>query len=99
MLIGGIPVSVYGLEELSNADSECGVLFVLHGRFGNRADPPITRLIKAIRERTAQEKAAGAKGKQLVIVALDQRNHGQRLFSKDRVRTQVSRRCGVLNST
>ena len=89
LLIGGIPLTVYGLESLSNSPESlagCAVLFILHGRFGNRADPPATRLIKAILERTAKERAAGGKGKEMIVVSLDQRNHGERLFSKDRVR-------------
>ena len=92
-LIGGIPVTVYGLEELTNSSTGCAVLFVLHGRFGNRADPPITRLINAARAKAA---AGKGRGKELLIVSLDQRNHGERLFSKDRVRALVTRRCATL---
>ena len=89
MLIGGIPVTLHNAEALvpaSGAITEVAVLFVLHGRFGNRKDKPVTRLINAILERTAKEKAAGGAGKNCVIVALDQRNHGERLVNKDRVR-------------
>ena len=67
--IGGIPVTIVGLNSNSTA-SVVGV-FILHGRGGNRHDH-----IDLAIEMHHQSKASSLK---LVVFLIDQRNHGDRL--------------------
>ncbi|SCZ99637.1 BZ3500_MvSof-1268-A1-R1_Chr3-1g06176 [Microbotryum saponariae] len=85
--IGGIAAHVYGLSSPLLRNTSSGVpdtaegvtvLFFLHGRFGHSLEPRYVKPIQSFLE------AAERAGKKLVVIAFDQRNHGQRTVDKDR---------------
>lgn len=63
--VGGIPIQLYGIDQLPQDTSRNGltVLFFLHGRFGSAQEPKMvrwcTKLIESSRE---HRQAAGGQG-------------------------------------
>lgn len=71
--VGGLPVHVFGLDQLEHAQNEVAVLFLLHGRLGKWEDnlENIDAILSHVQSRE----------KGLLVVTFDQRNHGHRLVS------------------
>ncbi|KPV73132.1 uncharacterized protein RHOBADRAFT_55354 [Rhodotorula graminis WP1] len=87
LVVGGLPVTVYGLDHLTRpqpgqtATKPVAVAFLLHGR-GQRSDD---KLMVRFADRLVQYSHDQATTvKDLVVVTFDQRNHGHRLVAKDR---------------
>ena len=74
--VGGLPATVYGLSSLSPSSSPHGltVLFWLHGRLGSAALVHEKREIEPILAYATERE-----GRDLLVVTIDQRNHGERL--------------------
>ncbi|EKG10755.1 hypothetical protein MPH_12138 [Macrophomina phaseolina MS6] len=78
--IAGILTTVYGLEELSSPAQPVACLWLLHPRLQTQSCmAPIAAQAIAAWNKRVQSGAAGAgKGKGLIAVSFDQRNHGTR---------------------
>ncbi|KAF9818795.1 hypothetical protein IEO21_02575 [Rhodonia placenta] len=76
--IGGIAVHVYSTPSATDASAPVSVLFFLHGRTGSAQDSEwvAESTLEWIDE---QRKASGKSAEDLLIVTLDQRNHGARV--------------------
>ncbi|KAK2789178.1 hypothetical protein FQN53_002403 [Emmonsiellopsis sp. PD_33] len=75
-LVAGIQLTVYGLDELSPSQP-AACLWLFHGRLSSQQamQPVAARCIDAW---NSQNKHGQAKGKGLIAVSFDQRNHGGR---------------------
>ncbi|KAF9000747.1 hypothetical protein BDQ17DRAFT_666041 [Cyathus striatus] len=73
-VIGGVPVHVYSSGSYSDSSKPLAVLFFLHGRNGSaeKIDPIARQIISLVYGRDDIQR-------DLLIVTLDQRNHGQRI--------------------
>ncbi|GAA5895487.1 hypothetical protein JCM8208_005246 [Rhodotorula glutinis] len=92
LVVGGLPVTVYGLDHLTPTQpgqpaaattKPLAVAFLLHGR-GQRSDD---KLMVRFADRLVDYSHAhggDATERDLVVVTFDQRNHGHRLVDKDR---------------
>ncbi|KAH7345620.1 Alpha/Beta hydrolase protein [Rhizoctonia solani] len=81
--IGGIPIQVAGLKELSAPTSEpVGVLFLLHGRLGSSKQTYLMRIANLVLNEAASRPKERAR--ELIVIILDQRNHGARTVDPDR---------------
>lgn len=76
-LIGGIPVHVHGLHELSSNTGSVAVLWLHHPRLSNAG--AMTPLASHILSAYAASPSSSSLG--LLIAAFDQRNHGERQHS------------------
>ncbi|KAF8601524.1 alpha/beta-hydrolase [Ceratobasidium sp. AG-I] len=83
--IGGIAVQVIGLEELVRRNSQLpvGVLFVLHGRYGNAKEKYLYRIANSVLTEAASH-APEEQDRDLLVVLVDQRNHGDRVVDGKR---------------
>lgn len=96
LVVGGLPVAVYGLPALTvpaSASSGLAVLFLLHGRGESSQSDYLTtlatKLVESARDKRAQVSPLGAdsekkRAKDLLVVTFDQRNHGHRLVDAER---------------
>ncbi|BGP57165.1 hypothetical protein JCM8202_005397 [Rhodotorula sphaerocarpa] len=99
LVVGGLPLKVYGHPALSvpaNAAPGLAVLFLLHGRGEDSNVAYITqlatKLVEHARDHRGQVSAgassaaqsAPARAKDLLVVTFDQRNHGHRIVEADR---------------
>ncbi|GAA5866024.1 hypothetical protein JCM1840_003380 [Sporobolomyces johnsonii] len=77
--LGGLSLSLYGLDSLSppSVAKPIAVLFLLHGRLGSAAHKSITRFASTLLA-PPHGVDASARDKDLLVVAFDQRNHGGR---------------------
>lgn len=82
--IGGIALNIYNLDHISTSTNEVAVLFFLHGRFGSSQDKSTLNAITTVISHANAHQEAGKKD--LVVVTLDQRNHGSRLVNMERNR-------------
>lgn len=83
--VGGIQTQIYGLHNLTPSPDGLAVLFFLHGRFGSAAERNIVKWANSFVSNAATEREkAGGKGKQLVVVTFDQRNHGERTVDSEK---------------
>ncbi|KAF8601525.1 hypothetical protein BDV93DRAFT_524696 [Ceratobasidium sp. AG-I] len=83
--IGGIAIQVVGLEELVRENSRLpvGVLFVLHGRYENAKKPYLYQIANsALAE--AESHASEERARELLVVVVEQRNHGDRVVERQR---------------
>ncbi|KZT73578.1 alpha/beta-hydrolase [Daedalea quercina L-15889] len=77
VVIGGIAVNVYSLPGATEPSAPVAVLFFLHGRTGKAGD--CEWVAHSTLEWTDElRKSAGVQGQDLLVVTLDQRNHGDR---------------------
>ncbi|KAM0787300.1 hypothetical protein ACM66B_007076 [Microbotryomycetes sp. NB124-2] len=86
VVVGGcIETHVFGLDQLSDSPSQHGlaVLFFLHGRFGSVSDSRTRKWCQSFVAQ-AQQQRQRAQGKDLIVVAFDQRNHGKRTVDSAR---------------
>ncbi|KAG2151240.1 Alpha/Beta hydrolase protein [Suillus bovinus] len=84
LLIGGLLVDVYSHPtSTSSSTHPVHVLFFLHGRFGSTQDQNVVGTVKAIFDKTYGS-GGGERKKDLIVVALDHRNHGTRLVDQQR---------------
>ncbi|BGP43711.1 hypothetical protein JCM10449v2_007756 [Rhodotorula kratochvilovae] len=83
LVVGGLPVSVYGLEALTQGQSDVAVCFLLHGRMGRAAHPLIDRFAQRLVAYAAEQRAHND-GWDLIVVTFDQRNHGHREVDRER---------------
>ncbi|GAA5842896.1 hypothetical protein JCM9279_004021 [Rhodotorula babjevae] len=89
LVVGGLPVTVYGLDRLTPArpghpaTRPVAVAFLLHGR-GQRSDDKLMLRFAHRLVQHAHEHDSSTTTKDLVVVTFDQRNHGHRLVDKDR---------------
>ncbi|EPS93675.1 hypothetical protein FOMPIDRAFT_1135699 [Fomitopsis schrenkii] len=75
--IGGISVNVYSLPGATERSTPVSVLFFLHGRAQKAAD--YEWVAHSTLEYTDElRKKGGSQGQDLIVVLLDQRNHGDR---------------------
>ncbi|KAG8699820.1 hypothetical protein FRC09_006357 [Ceratobasidium sp. 395] len=87
--IGGIGIQAIGLEELGGRHSQpseptpVGVLFLLHGRLGSSKDGYLKRITNGVLTEIASHPPT-KRARELIIVILDQRNHGNRLVDPKR---------------
>ena len=87
LVVGGLPVTVYGLDGLTPVPSgqpapkPVAVAFLLHGRGQRSDDKLMVRFAERLVQYSHDQPAAT---KDLVVVTFDQRNHGHRLVAKDR---------------
>ncbi|GAA5859254.1 hypothetical protein JCM8547_008940 [Rhodosporidiobolus lusitaniae] len=91
LVVGGLPVSIYGLEALpapslsSSPSQGLAVFFLLHGRLSSSSHPLIPKFAHALLSHaSAAKQAANGQGKDLLVVTFDQRNHGHREVEKER---------------
>ncbi|EOD47820.1 hypothetical protein GTA08_BOTSDO06752 [Neofusicoccum parvum] len=79
--IAGILTTVYGLEELSSPTQPVACLWLLHPRLQTQEcmAPIAAQAIGAWNKRLQAGATGAGKGKGLVAVSFDQRNHGTRL--------------------
>ncbi|GAA6039550.1 hypothetical protein JCM8097_008384 [Rhodosporidiobolus ruineniae] len=89
LVVGGLPIHIYGLSTLSPPRSEQGeglaILFLLHGRLSSASHRTIPRFAHTLLAHAdSQRQAAGGQGKELLVVAFDQRNHGHREVEHER---------------
>ena len=78
-VVGGIPITVFGLEELHPYAHNVAVLWLLHGRGADRQE--LRSFAHAsIKTWNERQKQAGAPPRKLGLLAIsfDQRNHGPR---------------------
>ncbi|KAG9086211.1 hypothetical protein FRC07_013151 [Ceratobasidium sp. 392] len=89
LTIGGIGIQVVGLKELSNRlrqepePAPVGVLFLLHGRLGNSKQYYLKHIANLVLGEVASHPPA-ERARELIVVILDQRNHGDRLVDAKR---------------
>ncbi|KAH9930068.1 Alpha/Beta hydrolase protein [Fomitopsis serialis] len=77
IVIGGITVNVYSLPGATEPSAPVAVLFFLHGRTGKAGD--CEWVAHSTLEWTDELRmSAGVQGQDLLVVTLDQRNHGDR---------------------
>ncbi|QRV81961.1 hypothetical protein RhiJN_09976 [Ceratobasidium sp. AG-Ba] len=87
--IGGIGIHVVGLEELGNRQKQhtepvpIGVLFLLHGRLGNAKEKYLGRIANMVLAET-EIHPPEERMRELLVVILDQRNHGDRVVDPKR---------------
>ena len=80
----GIPLTVYGLDELAPADTDVAVLWLLHPRLATHAcmaplaAAVLTHWAETRRREAADETRQPAPGLGCIAVVFDQRNHGAR---------------------
>ncbi|KAG8683928.1 hypothetical protein FRC08_013992 [Ceratobasidium sp. 394] len=100
--IGGIAIQVVGLKELGNRHGQqpesvpVGVLFLLHGRLGNAKQYYLARIANMVLTEVASHPPT-ERARELVVVILDQRNHGDRLV--DPKRNEGWKEVGQVNRT
>ncbi|CAE7204587.1 unnamed protein product [Rhizoctonia solani] len=82
--IGGIPIQVIGLKELNAPNEPLGVLFLLHGRLQDSKGKYLMRIANSVLDEAASR--PNERARELVVILLDQRNHGERIV--DPVRNQ-----------
>lgn len=84
--VGGLPATVYGLSALSTSPSPHGltILFWLHGRLGSAALVHEKQELAPILAYAAAERNKGREGRDLLVVTIDHRNHGERLVDLKR---------------
>ncbi|GAA5822271.1 hypothetical protein JCM3770_002511 [Rhodotorula araucariae] len=83
LVVGGLPVAVYGLDSLTPGNSDVAVCFLLHGRMGRAAHPLIDGFARRLVAYAAEQRA-NSPGTDLVVVTFDQRNHGHREVERQR---------------
>ena len=76
--VAGIHVTVYGLEELQKHDEEIAVVWLLHGRGDKRQGMNVFAHDAITHWNRQRRMAMGARGRGLLAVSFDQRNHGPR---------------------
>lgn len=83
--IAGLLVTVFGLDELEPSVTDVAVLWLLHPRLGNQTHmaPFAAHLITEWNQHRSSTSSArsNGKGKGLIAVSFDQRNHGSRQVS------------------
>ncbi|GAA5987024.1 hypothetical protein JCM11641_004422 [Rhodosporidiobolus odoratus] len=94
LAVGGLPLHIYGLDSLptpssSSSDSHppgLAILFLLHGRLSSASHPLIPHFAQTLLSHAHAQPSepSGERPKDLVVVAFDQRNHGQREVDKER---------------
>lgn len=72
LIVGGIPVTVYGLN-LASTSKPISVLFMLHGRTFHSKSSTTLSWIEGVLTRTASNKLKGNGDKDLIIVSFDHR--------------------------
>lgn len=73
ILVAGLPVHLYGLDRLDEHVPAVDVVFLLHGRTSNHlALEPMAQDI------ITHQPQPDVIGRGLLVVSIDQRNHGQR---------------------
>ncbi|KAG8733643.1 hypothetical protein FRC11_004327 [Ceratobasidium sp. 423] len=80
--IGGIPIQVVGLKELSSPSEPVGVLFLLHGRLGSSKQKYLMRIANSVLDQATSRPKERAR--EVIVIILDQRNHGSRTVDPDR---------------
>ncbi|KAG9091563.1 hypothetical protein FRC06_000516, partial [Ceratobasidium sp. 370] len=89
LTIGGIAIQVIGLKELGDRHGQqpepapVGVLFLLHGRLGNAKQYYLARIANVVLTEVASHSPT-ERARELVVVILDQRNHGDRVVDPKR---------------
>lgn len=83
--IGGIAIQIIGLEELAHRNSQLpvGVLFLLHGRYGNAKESYLYLIANSVLAEAASH-TPEEQARDLIVVLLDQRNHGDRVVDSQR---------------
>lgn len=87
LAVGGIPVTVYSHAAAPQSQTALPVtvVFALHGRYSRSDGKDIVAVIKECFKEAGARRENGVKpARQLWIVALDHRNHGQRIVDKER---------------
>ncbi|GAA5941228.1 alpha/beta hydrolase family protein [Sporobolomyces koalae] len=80
--VGGLPIQVYGLDQLSPEPKKpLSVMFLLHGRFGS-ADMKLMSTFASTYLEPPAGIERGDRKKDLIVVTFDQRNHGHRTTNK-----------------
>ncbi|GAA5984014.1 hypothetical protein JCM5350_004992 [Sporobolomyces pararoseus] len=84
LTLGGLPVHVYGLDQLSptSIKKPISVLFLLHGRFGAASDKLIGTFASTLL--TPPIGFTEQREKDLIVVTFDQRNHGHRTVEREK---------------
>ncbi|KZT02542.1 alpha/beta-hydrolase [Laetiporus sulphureus 93-53] len=77
--VGGITVHVYSQPNATNAAVPVAVLFFLHGRTGSAQECEWVAQ-STLKWTEEQRKSTGKQAQDLLIVTLDQRNHGARII-------------------
>ncbi|KAJ1302034.1 hypothetical protein OPQ81_000869 [Rhizoctonia solani] len=80
--VGGIPIQVIGLKELNSPTEPVGVLFLLHGRLGSSKQKYLTHIANSVLDEATSRPRERAR--EVVVIILDQRNHGARIVDPDR---------------
>lgn len=84
--IGGLHVAVFGLDAtLASSNPHVGVLVTSHGRSQDMHSlkPLHEGVLRRVKELESEARAGRQSTRSLVIVTLDQRNHGERLVNSD----------------
>ncbi|PCH42540.1 alpha/beta-hydrolase [Wolfiporia cocos MD-104 SS10] len=76
IVIGGIAAHVYSQPNATDAQKPVAVLFLLHGRMGSAQD--CDGVANATLQWIADQRKKGGSAQDLLIITLDQRNHGAR---------------------
>nr|VWO99637.1 Phosphate import ATP-binding protein PstB (EC (ABC phosphate transporter) (Phosphate-transporting ATPase) [Ganoderma boninense] len=91
IVVAGLPVNVFsdpgsgGRAEVdANASAGVVVMFLLHGRTGSarRMETYVTDIFAEIRARRGADAGAQLQAQELLIVTIDQRNHGKRMVDE-----------------
>ncbi|KDN36715.1 hypothetical protein RSAG8_10644, partial [Rhizoctonia solani AG-8 WAC10335] len=91
--IGGIPIQVIGLKELNAPNEPLGVLFLLHGRLQDSKRNYLVRIANSVLDQATSRPEERAR--ELVVILLDQRNHGARTV--DPIRNQGWKETGQIS--
>lgn len=84
-VVGGIPITIYGLDEMGPDGRHVAVLYLLHPRLGDKGnmEQMAYACVDAWNSYRQLGPATGrARVLDLLVVTLDHRNHGQRLYDK-----------------
>lgn len=73
LLVAGLPVHVYGLDRLDEDVPAIDVVFLLHGRTSSHI-----ALEPMAQNTITHQPQPDSVGRGLLVVSIDQRNHGQR---------------------
>ncbi|GAA6015873.1 hypothetical protein JCM10207_006788 [Rhodosporidiobolus poonsookiae] len=88
LVVSGLPLDIYGLPLHSPTPSspprKLAILFLLHGRMQHCRNGPVPDLAHAILSTAQEHRAKGEDGRDVLVVAFDQRNHGHRTVERER---------------
>jgi len=82
-VVSGLQLEVYTDDSATDTSLPVTVFFLLHGRYGSTNSDYLQKSLNGIFEECYNSHSASERRRDLVVVAFDQRNHGQRLVKEE----------------